>query len=360
MQREASSCHTMGKIGCQDGLLMDTELYLERLYGLAHLDLLNLDELGSLDKMLQHIVEVANDLVQADKGISIILWDADHETFTQSATTTPSLQPKSFSNDTRSHGGVTRWIVDHLECFEIEDVRDDPFRPGRKMKDHGVGSFLGVPLQSEHQPLGVLFFFNEEPHKYSEQDILFCKLLAFRASIAIVHTRYLAQILKKATRDELTGLLNRVTFFEVAEKMFEEHKRSGQEMTVLFMDVDNFKYINDTFGHLIGDRILHFVGNSISKATRSMDVAARYGGDEFILLCPNTSLEQLEMIKARFKKYIKSANLGIPNDRLEISLGQASSKSIEKLQDLIHKADRNMYHKKRTSKLVNRQGFPKR
>ena len=339
---------------------MDIDLYIERLYALAQLDLLNLDEPGSVDKMLQHIVEVASELVQADMGISIILWDAEKETFTLSATTTPNLQPKAFSSDTRNKGGATRWIIDHLKCFEVEDVREDPFRPGRKVKDHGVGSYLGVPLQSKYKPLGVLFFFNEKPHKYLEQDILFCKLLANRASMAIVNTSYLSQLFHKATRDELTGLLNRVTFFEVAERMFEEHKRNGQEMSIMFMDVDNFKHVNDTYGHLTGDRILCFVGQSISKVTRSMDVAARYGGDEFILLFPNTSLKQLEMIKARFYEYLGNVKLGIPADELKISIGQTSTEYVNEFKDLIHKADSNMYHKKRTGSLANRQDSLKR
>jgi len=329
---------------------VDTELYIERLYALAQLDLLNLDEPGSLDKMLQHIVEVANELVQADMGISIILWDAEDETFTLSATTTPNLRPKNFSNDTRSSGGVTRWIVDHLENYEVKDVREDPFRRGRKMKDHGVGSYLGVPLHSEHKPLGVLFFFNEKPHEFTRYDILFCELLANRASTAIVHTRYLAQILHKATRDELTGLFNRFTFFEIAEKMFEENKRSGNEISLMFLDIDNFKAINDTYVHLMGDCILSLVGNSIEHASRSMDVAARYGGDEFVLLCPNTCLEEIDKIMSRIIDHLQNADFGIPKGAFSISIGYTCSRYAKTFKDLIQKADDNMYDKKRNSK----------
>src|SRR5207247_8348505 len=105
-----------------------------------------------------------------------------------------------------------------------------------------------------------------------------------------------------ATRDELTGLLNRRFFFAEAEHLLAE----GTIVNLIFFDLDRFKWVNDTYGHLAGDRILRDIGAQYLRHTRCQDIIARYGGDEFVLLVAGAALEEVEHISRRLAEELSS------------------------------------------------------
>ncbi|HEV7237751.1 MAG TPA: diguanylate cyclase [Thermoanaerobaculia bacterium] len=156
-----------------------------------------------------------------------------------------------------------------------------------------------------------------------------------------------------ATRDELTGVATRRTLIEEAERVLREGRRLG----IAIIDIDDFKPINDTFGHLIGDRILRELGSLFRSRTRANDLIARYGGDEFVLLVPNLPLEDLSGAAARLTGEIAAQQwtVGEATFGVTATSGLAHSSLLENatLEQLLDVADRDLYAKKWLKKHPN-------
>jgi two-component system, cell cycle response regulator len=154
------------------------------------------------------------------------------------------------------------------------------------------------------------------------------------------------ELYRLATRDDLTGLFNRRFFFSEAERLLDE----GNGVNLIFFDLDEFKPINDTLGHLAGDRILRDLGSLFLKRTRSVDLIARYGGDEFVMLVPTLSPTEVEALAHRMASEIASAQwvFGTEIFSVGITTGISCSSLLEKptLAQLISAGDRDLYKNK--------------
>jgi len=149
-----------------------------------------------------------------------------------------------------------------------------------------------------------------------------------------------------ATRDELTGLFNRRYFFSEAERLLAE----GMEINLILFDLDEFKSVNDTFGHLAGDRILRDIGGMFLKRTRHDDVIARYGGDEFVLIAANTTLEEVTALAARLGSEMAAMQWTFGDVTLHVGVttGVASSALLDEptVPRLLNACDRDLYKNK--------------
>lgn len=155
-----------------------------------------------------------------------------------------------------------------------------------------------------------------------------------------------------ASYDFLTKIFNRKTYFEISEEIFELSKRQNEPFSILLIDIDHFKRINDTYGHLIGDEVLKFVSSNISKLLRKSDILGRYGGEEFIVTLPNTKLDNAKTIAEKINKYIYDNHYvnETYNFQLSVSVGIAQIKKETNLTDLIHKADEALYKAKNSGR----------
>lgn len=155
-----------------------------------------------------------------------------------------------------------------------------------------------------------------------------------------------------ASYDFLTKIFNRKTYFEISEEIFELSKRQNEPFSILLIDIDHFKRINDTYGHLIGDEVLKFVSSNISKLLRKSDILGRYGGEEFIVTLPNTKLDNAKTIAEKINKYIYDNHYvnETYNLQLSVSVGIAQIKKETNLTDLIHKADEALYKAKNSGR----------
>ena len=159
----------------------------------------------------------------------------------------------------------------------------------------------------------------------------------------------LARERERAQRDGLTGLLNARTFTERLELELERSRRYGGGLSLLYLDLDNFKKVNDTFGHLAGDEVLRRVANAIAATVRQVDVAARLGGDEFVVLMPSTTAGDAGSAADRVHGAV-TASLGKTNG-VTASTGLVSCGTLPKTaQTLITRADQAMYDAKRQGK----------
>ena len=149
-----------------------------------------------------------------------------------------------------------------------------------------------------------------------------------------------------ATRDELTGLFNRRYFFAEAERMLAE----GQPINLVLFDLDDFKIVNDTLGHLAGDRILRDLGGLFARRTRQQDLVARYGGDEFVMLVRNADAEEVEMIASRIAAHVLETEWSFETTvyHVGVTTGVACSTLVESptLSRLLSACDRDLYKNK--------------
>jgi diguanylate cyclase (GGDEF)-like protein len=162
-------------------------------------------------------------------------------------------------------------------------------------------------------------------------------------------TRHLVE--HHARADSLTGLFNRRHFTEAAELLLADALKTSSPMAVAIIDVDRFKDVNDTHGHLVGDSVLSEVAKAIRSCTRDNDLLARYGGDEFVIVLPRTNSKDAALVLDRIRGRLDEAHVGsnLPGDiRTTVSIGIASSdRSTATLHDLLSAADKLLYDAKR-------------
>ncbi|MDP2863455.1 MAG: diguanylate cyclase [Desulfobacterales bacterium] len=212
---------------------------------------------------------------------------------------------------------------------------------------------LVLPLSPGGRTLGVMVILpkNREAYENGNHEILstISNILAMSLDNA---EKY--QKLKKLTiRDGLTGVYNRMGFKEFMESEFLKARRYRKPLSLIMIDVDKFKTINDSFGHLAGDYVLSELANCLKKTLRQTDILARYGGDEFAIILPETEMQMAEMLMRRALSSIRDHNFEWKSEKIkvEVSCGVASAGELgheDGTGDLIAMADSRLYHSKRS------------
>ncbi|GEM47661.1 tetratricopeptide repeat-containing diguanylate cyclase [Deinococcus cellulosilyticus] len=153
-------------------------------------------------------------------------------------------------------------------------------------------------------------------------------------------------------KDGLTGVYNRRYLNENCEKVFASMRQQDQEFSVLIMDIDNFKSINDRFSHQIGDVVLKTLASLLQQALRTSDTIARYGGEEFVVVMPHTGIHNAKMVAERIRTTVANHPWSQVYEDLKVtlSLGVANNLNVDSAEHMIHVADEALYHSKRTGK----------
>jgi len=220
-------------------------------------------------------------------------------------------------------------------------------RPGvHDLPSEGMASLLAAPLISEERAIGVVCLQSKTPDRWSDDDATLDTMVQ---TVALAVEGALES--RRATVDSLTGMLRRERFFERLEEEHGRASRYGGDFTVLMVDLDGFKGINDLYGHLAGDRYLRRLGESVRDLLRTADVGGRYGGDEFCLLLPHTGIEGGRAIAERIRSAVSALVVEIDERKLRttVSIGLASFAEHDTgdLHGLLQKADQALYRAKR-------------
>jgi len=156
-------------------------------------------------------------------------------------------------------------------------------------------------------------------------------------------------IAETSTKDELTGLYLRDVFDVFLNKLIEENRRNNEDLSLLMIDIDDFKKVNDTYGHQKGDEVLSKVGNILNDTVREMDFAARYGGEELCIIMPNTNEKNASLIANRIRENISKVNFDEFSITVSIGVSQLNE-HITSSKDLISYADKALYKAKHNGK----------
>jgi len=153
-----------------------------------------------------------------------------------------------------------------------------------------------------------------------------------------------------ASTDSLTGLYNRYKFSELYLSAYRTMTQRHDNMSIILLDIDFFKRVNDTYGHNIGDQALIQISHSLLKTLRSIDIVCRWGGEEFIVLLPSVNLEDASVLAEKLRAYIENLDIDIVG-RLTVSLGVSRVVEGDEMQDAIDRADKAPYYCSRIRKL---------
>lgn len=246
--------------------------------------------------------------------------------------------------------GVAGWVAERGESLLIPDVRcDTRFTAGFQNKHSFTPcSIACVPVKSHETVFGVIELINGPGAPvFDEADEQILTAIADFAGVAISNARALEKIKQLVITDDLTGLFNSRYFFEQIEYEVERARRYNSPLSLVFFDLDHFKNVNDTYGHLTGSRLLAEVGAVVSEHIRKTDKAARYGGDEFVIILPHTEKTGAHTFALKLHKELnETAFFSNNGERLTVSgsFGIASfPEDAQNATELISLADEAMY-----------------
>jgi diguanylate cyclase (GGDEF)-like protein len=215
-------------------------------------------------------------------------------------------------------------------------------------------SHLTLPLAVEGEILGCLSINSDQPNAFDAQDLQFLSVIGYQMAASLKHFQRFSSIKNMATYDTLTGLYNRRYFEEKLEVEAQKSFYSGIPLSLVMVDIDHFKKVNDTFGHTEGDQILCKISTLLKNSVRRKDTVARYGGEEFILILPEAALGQSFVIAERIRQLVENTlfEVGRAQVRLTLSMGISNfpSHRVKSKEELIKMADQALYDAKRAGR----------
>ncbi len=315
--------------------------------------------IDDLKRLLQVILSKAIDTLEAEKG-SLMLYDYSQN----------SLQVRVVYGlqDKKVEEGINNGIIQCSKIKAGEGVAGMVFLerkpiitnlgsadPRFIVKDilTNTHSLLCVPLIAKGEAIGVINITNKKNGKlFNQKDLEFMTSLANQAAIAIDN----AKLYELATKDGLTKLYIYRHFYTLLENEIRRCARYKRDMSLLMLDIDNFKNVNDTYGHLIGDQILRELSRVIAETVRKIDIPARYGGEEFVVILPETTKDDAVVIAERLRKNISKITVAA-NETTTISpttsigVAQYPYDGVDP-KTLINAADTALYHSKNNGKNI--------
>jgi diguanylate cyclase (GGDEF)-like protein len=323
---------------------------LEIFHGVAKALTSSLD----LDSILQTIMEKMAEYFRPDTWSLLMVDEDKNELYFAIAVGSAAEALKNVR--LKVGEGIAGWVAKNGERLIVPDVLTDPRFAKRidEMTQWETRSIICVPVRSKLRVLGVIQLVNVHLDQFSDQEMYFLQSLCDYAAIAIENARAVEKIQELTITDDCTGLYNARHLYKTLEAEVYRSARFGYEFSVLFIDLDHFKQVNDTHGHLVGSKLLAEIGYLIKAQLRLIDFAFRYGGDEFVVLLPQTSKDAALHVAKRLRDNLRTSLFckeeGL-NLNIRASIGMATYPHDAKTpHDIIRQADEMMYLVKNTTR----------
>ena len=313
----------------------------EQLQTLLHLTQ-ELTDNRPLEDSLTAVTDAALKVLPADHA-SIRLLDASHTELLSGARSGSGTdqRPVTF----RKGEGLIGWVVEYKEGVLVDDAANDPrFVPGAR-QGFAIRSMIAEPLWSAGHVIGVLSISSPKAAAFAPDDALMARLLANCSTPPIERAR----LRRLAMTDDLTLAYNQRYLSPRFNEEIERARRSGQPLSILLLDLDHFKKINDEHGHEVGDAVLRIFADRVRSSVRRIDVFIRRGGEEFLLVMPATTQEQARASAERIRRTLGDTALDVGNGqtvRQTVSIGVATWDAVESPEAFQRRADVAMYQAK--------------
>ena len=309
-----------------------------------------LNRAETADTTLRLVLTEALKLVNTDQGCIILVEPDDFTLRLYTWLGIPDADVQRFNERQfqKYHGVFARSILrgEMVEIGELATESGESF----KYADTLLPQKINVPLKTEDKTIGAIALNGLPPDDQSRRMVL---ALADLAATAIAKTRLYERTQVLAITDDLTGLYNRRGFNELGQREFERARRFDRALVTIMFDIDNFKNVNDTYGHAVGNQVLTLLAELCRGELREVDLLGRYGGEEFVVLLPETNIDGGHQAAERLRRAVAKSvhTLDQGQMKITISLGVAVlAGSDESLAETIDRADQALYVAKRTGR----------
>jgi diguanylate cyclase (GGDEF)-like protein len=290
---------------------------------------------NTVNELVEEAIQIISDTLYTDTfGIGVY---APEEKVIHTKVKLPDKKDQFIQLDPTK--GISGKVFRSGKSIRLNNVADDP--------DYLAVVFdsvseLCVPIKVGDNVIGIINVESTAPNAFSIKDQNLLELFARQLGLGIEKQRLFEKVQDLATKDPLTGLYNRRHFFDAAESEFAQAKRYNTPLSLIMLDLDNLKTMNDHYGHTMGDRMLAEVGRLLRLGIRTADIAARYGGDEFVILLPGTNIDEAYNLARRLHGFFKESKVKSTKDIVSISLSQGLAELDEEcttLEFLLDRAD---------------------
>jgi diguanylate cyclase (GGDEF)-like protein len=274
--------------------------------------------------LLQVILDKSAELLKAEQG-SLMMLDSEADVLLVEARKGVGSGIREEVRITRG-AGIAGKVVELGEPLLVENLENDPRIMQKNRQHYKTPSFVSVPLKVDNRVIGVLNLADKDcGGAFNEDDLKLMQSLATQVAVIIERNLFLnktEELKKLIITDDLTGLLNRRYLYERLKDELARSERHTHELSLLMLDLDGFKHCNDTHGHLEGDRALKEIAKTLLKTVRSIDIVVRFGGDEFMIILPETGQSTAIDIADRLRRNVAIQTKSDPCP-LTISIGIA-------------------------------------
>ncbi len=281
-----------------------------------------------------------------------------HEIRAVSGAEEPGLVGESF----RTNSGLVSMALENKHPLPLRGEYDEKRQVvfTRNVTPPNMPSIIVLPMLVHDRPLGTLVLGSRRARAFGDAARSMLEVLSSHVAVSLANARMMRRLEELATLDGLTGLLNKRAMLEVADQKIKASKRFGRKLSVLVTDIDHFKKVNDTHGHDAGDVVIKGLGEILRRQRRATDAIARFGGEEFVVICEETDVRGAELLAERVRVELAKTTFHAPKVgpdgqpvaiRVTCSLGVATfPESGETWEELFKAADEALYVSKRSGR----------
>jgi len=248
--------------------------------------------------------------------------------------------------------GLSGWVAENRKPILNGNPSVEPGYLNDPAKFSTLRSAVAVPLEGVNGVLGTMTLYHAERDAFTKDHLRILLAISSKIALSIENAIRFRQAESSATTDYLTNLPNARSLFLQLDSELSRGRRHDTPLSVLVLDLDGFKQVNDRFGHLEGNKVLHAVATGLKRACREYDYVARMGGDEFVVLLPGVDPQDVEGKIAHFRSVVRDVGHELfSGNTLTVSIGVANFPADGKdAEQLLAEADRRMYKEKRAHK----------